>query len=165
MLQSPYVYMHVPERLPTTTRHGDLECVCFGLRKAARSITYVYDAALKPSGLRATQFTVLNVIRRLSPAAVTRIADVAVIDRTTLTRSLALLERDGLIRMIPSDDGREKRYGVTARGERAMARARPLWEHTQARVLAVLGSERVQHLFDDLATLVHTGRSVKAERR
>lgn len=144
---------------------ADSECVCFGLRKAARSITYVYDAALKPAGLRATQFTVLNVIRRLAPATVTRIADVAVIDRTTLTRSLALLERDGLIRPVPTVDGREKRYALTARGERVLARALPLWERTQARVLTVLGGERMERLFEDLGQLVHAGRTIKAARR
>jgi DNA-binding MarR family transcriptional regulator len=96
---------------------------------------------------------------------VTRIADVAVIDRTTLTRSLALLERDGLIRAVPSADGREKRYALTARGERARARALPLWKKTQAHVLAALGGERVRRLFDDLGDLVRTGRKVKAERR
>jgi DNA-binding MarR family transcriptional regulator len=144
---------------------GDRECVCFGLRKAARSITYVYDAALKPAGLRATQFTVLNVIRRLAPAAMTRIAEVAVIDRTTLTRSLALLERDGMIRAVRSADGREKRYALTGSGERALARALPLWERTQARVLAVLDGDRVERLFEDLGRLVQTGRRMKAARR
>jgi DNA-binding MarR family transcriptional regulator len=152
----------VPKAAPT---FAEPECVCFGLRKAARSITNVYDAALKPAGLRATQFTVLNVIRRLAPAAMTRIAEVAVIDRTTLTRSLALLERDRLIRPVPSADAREKRYVLTARGERAVARALPLWERTQARVLAVLGGERMERLFEDLGQLVQTGRNLKAARR
>ena len=107
----------------------------------------------------------LNVIQRLTPAPVTRIADVAVIDRTTLTRSLALLERDRLIRVVRSADGREKRYALTARGQRTLARALPLWERAQSRVLAALDGVRVQRLFDDLAKLVQTGRSIKAARR
>lgn len=146
----------------TDLRPTDASCVCFGLRKAARSITHLYDAALKPSGLRATQFTVLNVVRHLSPAGVTKIADATVIDRTTLTRSLGLLERSGLLRVVPSNDAREKRYALTARGERALARARPLWNETQARVTAALGPERLSRLFDDLGELVRTGRGRKA---
>jgi DNA-binding MarR family transcriptional regulator len=141
------------------------DCVCFNLRKAARSITHVYDAALRPSGLRATQYTVLNVVRALAPAAVTKIADAAVIDRTTLTRSLTLLERDGLLRMVPSSDGRERLYALTAGGERALDRARPFWEETQARVIAALGAQRLDRLFDDLGRLVETGRSAKARNR
>lgn len=140
------------------------DCVCFNLRKATRSITHIYDAALRPSGLRATQFTVLNVIHRLAPAAVTKIADVSVIDRTTLTRSLALLERDGLIRLVPSQDVRERLYVLTNRGGRAMQRALPLWDAAQARVIDILGATRVRHLLGDLERVVHTGRVAKAER-
>jgi DNA-binding MarR family transcriptional regulator len=139
------------------------DCVCFNLRKATRSITHFYDAALRPSGLRATQFTVLTVIRRLAPAAgVTRIAAVAVIDRTTLTRSLALLGRGGLIRLVPSADPRERRYALTVRGERALARATPLWESAQARVAGALGGTRLQRLLGDLDKVVLAGRAVRA---
>jgi DNA-binding MarR family transcriptional regulator len=140
------------------------DCVCFNLRKATRSITHIYDAALRPSGLRATQFTVLNVIQRLAPAGVTKIADVSVIDRTTLTRSLALLERDGLVRLVPSEDVRERLYVLTNRGERALQRAAPLWDAAQARVIDILGATRVRRLLGDLETVVHTGRVAKAER-
>jgi DNA-binding MarR family transcriptional regulator len=141
------------------------DCVCFNLRKATRSITHLYDAALRPSGLRATQFTVLTVIHRLAPAGVTKIADVSVIDRTTLTRSLALLERDGLIRLVPSRDIRERLYALTNRGERALERAAPLWGAAQARVIDILGATRVRRLLGDLETVVHTGRVAKTERR
>jgi DNA-binding MarR family transcriptional regulator len=113
----------------------------------------------------ATQFTVLNVVRHLSPAAVGQIAEAAVIDRTTLTRSLSLLERDGLLRAVPSADGRERRYALTARGERALGRALPLWEETQARVVAELGSPHLERLFAALERLVETGRGVKARNR
>lgn len=141
------------------------DCVCFNLRKATRSITHFYDAALRPSGLRATQFTVLNVIRRLAPAAgVTRIAAVTVIDRTTLTRSLSLLARGGLIRLVPSSDPRERRYAVTVRGERALARATPLWQAAQTQVAKALGDSRLQRLLGDLDKVVQTGRVARAAR-
>src|SRR5262245_28475343 len=115
-----------------------LDCVCFSLRKATRSITHVYDAALRASGLRATQFTVLNVVQRMGRAGVTKIAAIAVLDRTTLTRSLALLERDGLVRVVPSEDARERLYTVTPRGARAIAQALARWDTAQARVVARL---------------------------
>jgi DNA-binding MarR family transcriptional regulator len=147
-------------------RDGDgdrgLECVCFNLRKATRSITHVYDAALRASGLRATQFTVLKVVQRLGSAGVTRIADVAVLDRTTLTRSLAVLERGGLVRVLPSPDGRERVYALTPRGERVLARAHQRWNAAQDQVVALLGAARVQRLLGDLGKVVHAARG---ERR
>jgi len=138
--------------------------VCFNLRKATRSVTHIYDAALRPAGLRATQFTVLNVVHGLAPAGVTRIAELAVIDRTTLTRSLALLERAGLLRVVASNDARERRYALTARGTRTLARAAPLWDAAQARVVELLGPALFRRLIDDLGEVVITARAAKAER-
>ena len=141
-----------------------LGCVCFNLRKATRSITHIYDAALRASGLRATQFTVLNVVQRLGQAGVTNIAAVAVLDRTTLTRSLALLERDGLVRVVPSDDARERLYALTPRGARTIEQALARWETAQSRVVARLGPARVRRLLDDLSDVVQAAQAVRADR-
>ena len=145
-------------------RDDATRCVCFNLRKATRSITHVYDAALRPAGLRSTQFTVLNVVHALSPAGITQIAQHAVIDRTTLTRSLALLERAELVRRVASADARERRYVLTPGGERALARARPLWDAAQARVVELLGAGLFRRLLRDLDAVVHTAHTAKADR-
>lgn len=141
-----------------------LDCVCFNLRKATRSITHVYDAALRASGLRATQFTVLNVVHRLQQAGVTRIADIAVLDRTTLTRSLAVLERADLVRLVPSGDARERVYALTPRGLRTLERAHARWDAAQSGVVARLGAARVRRLLGDLGEVVQAARSARAER-
>ena len=39
-----------------------MACLCFGVRRAARAITQHYDRAVRPLGLRATQFTLLVVL-------------------------------------------------------------------------------------------------------
>ena len=138
-----------------------LDCVCFNLRKATRSITHIYDAALRGSGLRATQFTVLNVIQRLGSAGVTRIAEVAVVDRTTLTRGLAVLERGGLVQTLASNDARERVYALTPRGARALTKAHRHWTTAQDRVVELLGATRVQRLLGDLGQVVHAARSAR----
>ena len=50
-------------------------CTCFNLRKATRAVTQAYDDALKPSGLRATQFTLLSVVAGRGPSGMTDLAD------------------------------------------------------------------------------------------
>ena len=72
-------------------------CTHAHLRKAMRTVSQAYDEALKPSGLRATQFTLLSVLAKSGPMPLTRLADIIVVDRTTLTRNLRPLERDGLV--------------------------------------------------------------------
>src|SRR5713226_7185668 len=94
-----------------TCREMAASCACANLRKATRATTQLYDAMLRPSGLRATQFTLLVATRLIHTAPVTRLAKELGMDRTTLTRNLRLLERQGLIRVRP---GRDRRVAVAA---------------------------------------------------
>jgi len=80
-------------------------------------------------------------------------------DRTTLTRNLRPLEKQGLIRIEPGEDRRERQVRLTARGQRALATAFPLWEKAQARVAAGFSQERLRRLFTELADLRAVGRA------
>ena len=72
-------------------------CVCNALRMATRAITQLYDDALRPSGLRASQFSVLATIAGRGEANLKQLEELLAIDQTTLTRNLSLLERDGVL--------------------------------------------------------------------
>ena len=76
-------------------------CVCSTLRMVSRAVTQLYDDVLRPSGLRVTQFSILATIARLGEANLRQLEDMLAIDQTTLTRSLNLLERDGVIERVP----------------------------------------------------------------
>src|SRR5260370_12903597 len=71
------------------------QCVCAALRRADRTITQIYDAILAPSGLHITQFTLLATLAEASPISINRLANLMVMDRTTLTRDLCLLSKQG----------------------------------------------------------------------
>jgi DNA-binding MarR family transcriptional regulator len=114
-------------------------CVCFRLRKAARAATQVYDKALEPSGLRVTQFTLMVALSLSEELTLSQVAERLVMDRTTLTRNVALLERDGLVTSERGPDRRERYLRLTAGGRRAVARALPLWRRAQAQVVAEIG--------------------------
>ena len=68
-------------------------CVCANLRMAARAVTQLYDDAMRPAGLRVTQFSILSAAGRLGPTTLTRLGHATRTDRTTLTRTLAPLAR------------------------------------------------------------------------
>ncbi|HJX86773.1 MAG TPA: MarR family winged helix-turn-helix transcriptional regulator, partial [Gemmatimonadales bacterium] len=72
------------------------DCACFNVRKAARALTAFYDQVMAPTGLRATQGTLLVALARAGDIPVTRLAGILGMDRTTLTRNLEPLERDRL---------------------------------------------------------------------
>ena len=129
-------------------------CACFNLRKATRVVTQLYDEALKAAGVRSTQFTVLAATRALGPISVNKLAEWIVMDRTTLTRNLKPLERDGLIAVQPGDDLRVREVTLTAKGRKTLERAYPLWESVQARLREQLGDARVDQMLVDLKATV-----------
>ncbi|MDH3474180.1 MAG: MarR family transcriptional regulator, partial [Rhodospirillales bacterium] len=65
------------------------------LRRTARRLTQAYDQALRPSGLRLTQFSVLANLTRSGGLSITDLAELLAMERTTLTRNLRPLERAG----------------------------------------------------------------------
>lgn len=129
-------------------------CACFNIRKAARVVTQFYDEALRSQSLRATQFTLLVAIRIRGPVTVKYLAETTLTDRTTLTRNLRPLEKQGLIRIEAGKDRRERMVTLTERGHKALVRAIPLWERTQAQVARGLGQERFRRLLSDLSAMV-----------
>lgn len=131
-----------------------MDCACFNLRKTARAITQLYDEALRPTGLRVTQFSLLIATTMLGSVTVTRLAEIGVMDRTTLTRNLKPLEKKGLIKVVTGDDQRTRVVTLTTRGKEVLAKALPLWEKAQARVIKRLGQERWNSLQGDLEEVV-----------
>ena len=129
-------------KLTTGQDRGRLSpCVCNTLRMVTRGVTQLYDDCLRPSGLRVTQFTVLAAIARPGEASLTQLEDELAIDQTTLTRSVSLLERRGVIERASHPDGRVKAMRLTAKGRQALDVARPLWAQAQGKVLRALGTK------------------------
>lgn len=121
-------------------------CICLNLRKAARAVTQLYDDALRPSGLRATQFSLLAAVDLAGPVPVTGLAEALVMDRTTLTRNLGTLARDGMVAIRAGRDRRTRLVELRPRGRTALRRALPLWERAQATLTARAGGSACRTL-------------------
>ncbi len=118
------------------------DCACFNLRRAARRITQTYDHALSPAGVTATQFSLLAVLAGISEGAtISGLAERLGTDRTTLTRNLAVVERDGLIAIKPGADPRSKTVLLTKKGRAVFDHAAPLWRKAQSREFDRLGED------------------------
>jgi DNA-binding MarR family transcriptional regulator len=128
--------------------------VCANLRKASRAVTQLYDESLQPAGLRATQYTLLVALSLASSISITDLAQKMVMDRTTLTRNLTLLEHQGLVTIAPGTDQRTRMVTLTNQGREALAKALPLWEQAQTRVVSKLGRERWIAMLSDLSDVV-----------
>ncbi len=144
---------HTPA--PFAAANEAARCACFNLRKAARAVTQAYDAALEPSGLRATQFSLLAAVAALGAPSVGGLAEAMVMDRTTMTRNLRPLERQALIALTAGADRRVRHVELTAEGRRRLDDALPLWRSAQLRLVEGLGPGRWDRLLGDLRAAVN----------
>lgn len=133
-----------------------MTCACFNIRKAARAVTSLYDEILRPTGLRATQVTILMAVASEDRPTISQLAEQLVMDRTTLTRDLKPLEAQGYLVVTPGDDRRTRTVRLSALGHTRLAEAIPLWQSAQARMIANgLGYNRWNTLYNDLQAVVH----------
>jgi DNA-binding MarR family transcriptional regulator len=115
----------------TKVKLKSLPCYCATLRQAARVATVLYESVLAGSGLYATQYTLLQVLGRVSDLTTTELADAIGIDQSTATRNLALVKKRGLIVDTRGTDRRERRWALTPAGERTVRKLNPAWEAAQ----------------------------------
>ena len=128
-------------------------CASFNFRRAARAMTALFDHALKDSGIRSTQFTILTAVAKTQPVSIGRIAQILVMDATTLTRSLNLLRKQGLLTISPRGAMRQRFLHLTFAGEKALARAIPLWRKVQQRFVEQIGEDQWKALRSELESL------------
>lgn len=125
---------------------GDLSatamCTSLNLRKAARTVTQFYDDALRDSGLKSTQFSLLAAASLAGTVPISRLAEEMAMDRTTLTRNLKPLESEGLLQVVAGADRRVRNVTLTPEGEAMLQKAAPMWRDAQTRMIDKLGDER-----------------------
>ena len=108
-------------------------CNCSSLRQAARHVTRYYDYCLAPTGLRATQYSILSMLASNGPSSMSDLAGWMVMDRATVGHNLRPLERDGLIGIeVDPADRRSRKVSLSKEGKKRERAARKDWEHAQA---------------------------------
>jgi DNA-binding MarR family transcriptional regulator len=122
------------------------DCICVNLRRASRAMTALYDAALAAAGVRLTQFSLLRAVERHEPAPINVLSEDLDLDRTTLARNLAPLEREHLITLTAGEDRRVTEVRLTAKGRSVLAKALPLWQQVQVDVGRRFAAGRLDQL-------------------
>jgi DNA-binding MarR family transcriptional regulator len=128
-------------------------CINFQFRKTARALSQFYDEGLRPTGLRSTQFTMLVVIETSQPVSMSELANLLMMDRSTLTRNFHLLEQQELVSTRVGTDRRSRLVRLTRKGGSALTRALPYWQKAQQQVLDRIGGKELQALVDGIRSL------------
>lgn len=131
-------------------------CHCAMLRKATRRITQAYDSALAPVGLKVTQYSMLSAIHRAGEPGLGELAEILVMDRSTLGHNLRPLERDGLLEIrVAEGDARGRRVRLTTKGKRLLERGRLLWGGMQESFESAFGGRETAQLRTALLSLIN----------
>lgn len=129
-------------------------CACLQARKLSRQITRDYDAALRESGLKITQFTMLAaVVISGESLSLTELAGRLGMDRSTFSRNLTPLVRRGLVEHSDALKGRSRGVKATEAGQVVFAKAAPAWRAAQDRLRRQLASAECSGFLDDLRTI------------
>jgi DNA-binding MarR family transcriptional regulator len=123
-----------------------LPCMCGSFRRTSRALTQLYEDALRPVGLRTTQFTVLQTLSLAGEVTQGKLGQILAMDSTTLTRTLNIMGRHGWIAKRRGEDRREWRMRLSKTGETTFKQALPYWEKAQTRLRRQLGDELSDNL-------------------
>ena len=129
------------------------------LRMATRVLERMYDEILRPSGLRGSQIPVLALTALVGPTTISNLAEQLVMDRTTLTRGLKPLEREGIIEIEAGKDRRTREVSLTPKGMKVMTQVIPLWESSQNLIIQELGKKWHRELVAILSEVESIGSS------
>lgn len=142
----------------------DLGCACATVRRVARQVTKLYDDQLRGVGIEAAQFALLSTLKRHGPCSQATLGRPHALDKTTVSRNLRILERNGWITAVPTTDRRERHVGLTVEGERRRARAAVEWKTAQRGLRAAMSASDWAAMFRAFAA-VGRAASVAASKR
>lgn len=150
----------------TKTLHTDAlearHCTANQIRLAARQITRYLDAKMRRIGLRIEQFNLLTEIAARKDDSVAAIAASACLDKSTLSRNLKALERDGFIAIATSGTSSRRRVvWLTEKGARKLEDAIPLWRAASASLSRFVDRELAASIADSSRKIPirHGGRA------
>jgi DNA-binding MarR family transcriptional regulator len=158
-MNKPIIRAHIRSDLK-----GARFCAAFALRKAARAVTNLYDVALQPTGVRSTQFAILVAVVRSQPVSIGSLSQLLLADRTTLTRSLGLMEKEGLLNISQRSTMRQRFVTLTEKGNDVLARSAPLWRKVQRRYVTAIGEEHWRRLQRELEKLSSVAMRMEQSR-
>ena len=113
--------------------------MCGSIRRTSRALTQLYEQTLRPLGLRATQFTILQVLARAGEVSQGQLGEILTMDSTSLTRTLKIMIQQSWVAERPGRDRRERWLRLSKTGEAQMKRALPAWDKIQSRLRREMG--------------------------
>ncbi|ERF82298.1 winged helix-turn-helix transcriptional regulator [Bradyrhizobium viridifuturi] len=135
-------------------------CAAFNVRKASRVITRLYAEAFAPVGLEPTQFMLLVACARQATVTMGALAGRMSMDPSALARNVTILERRGLVRIVPGADRRVRDISISAKGRKTLSRALPRWRDVQAKLAGQVGEDSFRSAVELMKGIVRSSEAL-----
>ena len=140
-------------------------CACATARHVARTLTQLYDTALRDTGLEAPQFALLMAIDQIGPCNQSALGERYALDKTTVSRNVKWLERRGWVQASIGENRRERELILTAEGRKRLTAARPKWRTAQALLRSEMSDADWNGMFRAFGKITEAARRAKHRRR
>ena len=115
------------------------ECLAVRVRMLNRTVTAIYDDALRPLGLTAGQLNILVVIAKRGPLSPGEVARRLNMEKSTVSRNIQRMRNNGWLTVTAAESGRKQQLALTRQGKTLLEKSVPAWDEAQTRTRAVLG--------------------------
>jgi DNA-binding MarR family transcriptional regulator len=138
----------------------ELACACATARQVARMLTQLYDSRLETSGIEAPQFALMLTLDKEGPCSQTALGTRYALDKTTVSRNLKLLHREGWVAFTPTRDKRERQVALTSEGRRRLSIARPEWKKAQTELRTTMTEAQWTRMFKAFKTVTQAAQAM-----
>lgn len=132
----------MPKKTRPIDQAADLiagECLAVRTRLLNRTITGIYDDALRPHGLTVGQLNILVLVAKRGPLPAGDIATRLNMEKSTVSRNVRLMREHGWLEVEAGGTGRTRELALTEAGETLVEQSVPAWRNAQSQAKAVLG--------------------------
>jgi len=130
-------------------------CLYFNSNAMVRQLNQVWDSAYQVAGLSAPHAYLLRLICHHPGISQKQVATELSLEKSTVTRFVAVLFEKGLLKRKTGSDGREVLLQATARGKRLGVELDEIGNNLYKRVRKQLGADQ----FDELVQALRFGSS------
>ncbi|EDX85854.1 transcriptional regulator, MarR family [Synechococcus sp. PCC 7335] len=138
------------------------DCVARRLRQVNRTLTRLYDEALRPYGLTINQLNILAVIvseKQIQPG---QLGQALGMEKSTVSRTIDRMAKKNWLQIASGKDSRTQLLSVTPKGRQLLLAVAPIWNTLQQ---SVLSSRNDQNILDMLALDTAPTQSSQTERQ
>ncbi len=130
------------------------KCACRNLRMTTRVTTQYFDQIFQTVGLTAPQFSLLAEVAAHENTAVSELADIMLMDQTTVTRNIEILRKKGYVNVRTDDnDSRRKCISISEGGKQKLNEAIPVWNSVHSLIEQEIGAEKFEEFLEILGQI------------